>query len=119
MRTTIAVLALLSGTYEVVNALVDVKGHGDAPADAGWVAAVALSIVMGLLLVASGGALLRGGRKGARAARVAAFAALVLVVGLQLTFPFMSIFSRLLGFGVPLMLLVFTRSRGPSVPAVA
>lgn len=119
MRTAIATLAMLSGAFEIVNALVDVKGHGAAPADAGWVAAVALSIVMGLLLFAAGGALLRGGRKGARAARVAALATLALVVALQLTFPFMSIFSRLLGLVVPIMLLVFTRSRGPSVPAVA
>ena len=119
MRTTIAVLATLSGAYEIVNALVDVKGHGDAPADPGWVVAVALNILMGLLLVGAGGALLRGGRKGARTARVAALATLALVVALQLTFPFMSIFSRLVGFVVPAMLLVFTRSRGPSVPAVA
>ena len=119
MRTTIGVLTMLSGAYEIVNALFDVKGHGAAPADAGWVAAVALSILMGLLLLASGGALLRGGRTGAHVARVAAFATLALVVGLQLTFPFMSIFSRLLGFAVPIVLLVVTRSRGPSVPAVA
>ena len=119
MRTTIAMLAMLSGAYEIVNALVAVKGHDATPMDAGVVFSAVLSVLMGVLLVAAGAALRRGGRRGAQTARVAALVVLALVVALQFTFPYMSIFSRLLGLLVPVLLLVFTRSRGPSVPAVA
>lgn len=118
-RRTVAALATLGGLFELANTGAEVWA-GYAGVMLGWAVAMVLSVVMGALLLASGVALLRGGTGGARVARGTALACLALVIGLQLTWPFMSIFSRLLGVVLPLALLVvLRRGRGPSAPAVA
>ncbi|GJG85891.1 hypothetical protein tb265_10720 [Gemmatimonadetes bacterium T265] len=123
-RRTAAALAVLGGAYEVVNTGAEVwAGYGGPTA--GWALAMALSTLMGLLLLAAGVALFRGGPGATRLSRGAALACLMLVVGLQLFMPFMSVFARLLGVGLPVALLLVTRpprgtaGRDPSVPAVA
>jgi hypothetical protein len=79
--------------------------------------AVALDFVMGALMLGAGIALLQ---RRANATRIAALACLVLVVGLQLTFPYMSIFSRLLGVGIPIALLLASRRDDSSaMPSMA
>lgn len=120
-RRTVAVLAVLGGAYEVVNTGAEVWAGYGGPIG-GWALAMVLSTLMGGLLLAAGVALFGRGARATRFARGAAIGCAVLVVGLQFTFPFMSIFARLLGVGIPVALLLTTRGttgRGPSVPAVA
>lgn len=118
-RRTVAGLAVFGGLYELANTAAEVwAGYGGSTG--GWALAMALSFLMGALLLAAGVALLRRGPAATRLARGAALGCLALVVTLQFTWPFMSIFARLLGVGIPLALLLSAR-RGPgaSAPAVA
>lgn len=118
-RRTVAALAALGGLFELTNTGAEVWAGYRGPMR-GWALAMALAFAMGGLLLAAGVVLLRGGSGAARLARGAALGCLALVVGLQLAFPFMSIFARLLGVAVPLALLrVLRRGPGPSAPAVA
>ncbi len=117
-KRTVAVLAVLGGAFQVANALRDVLAHEDGARDGAYVLAVALGVLMGALLAASGVALLRQRSGATRVARDAALASLALVVGLQLAFPFMSLFSRLIGMGIPIALLLVTQRRDPSMPAL-
>lgn len=120
-KRTVAMLAVLGGAFEVVNAGADVWAGGSAPRGGGWMLAVALAALAGVLLAAGGVGLLRRDPGGARLARGGALACLALVVTLQLTFPFLSIFSRLLGIGLPLALLLVARrpSGDTSMPSAA
>ena len=116
-RRTVAGLAVFGGLYELANTGAEVRAGYQGPTG-GWALAVAFSFVVGALLLAAGVALLRRGPAATRLARGAAFGCLVLVVGLQVVFPFMSVFARLLGIAVPVALLLAAR-RGPPAPAVA
>lgn len=118
-RRSVAGLAVVGGLYELGNTGAEVWA-GYAGALGGWGLAMALSALTGVLLLTAGIALRRRGADATRLTRGAALGCLALVVGLQFTWPFMSIFSRLLGVGVPLaVLLVLRRDPGPSAPAVA
>jgi hypothetical protein len=118
-KRTMAVVTVLAGAFELANTGAEVWAGRDGRSGDGWQLAMVLAALMGALLLTAGIALLRRGPGPERAARAAALACLALVVTLQFTFPFMSIFSRLLGVGVPLALLFVTRRRDPSVPVAA
>jgi hypothetical protein len=119
-----ATLALLGGAFQLANTGAEVWAGYRGPTG-GWALAMALAFVMGALLLTGGVALVRPGPGATRLARGAALACLALVVGLQLVFPFMSIFARLLGVGIPVALLLATRGsggapgRGSSAPTAA
>jgi hypothetical protein len=123
-RRAVAALAVLGGLFQLANTGAEAWAGYAGPAG-GWRSAMALAFLMGALLLAAGAALLRRGPGAARLARGAALACLALVAGLQVVLPFMSIFARLLGVGLPVALLLVTRrprggpGRDPSVPAVA
>ena len=101
-----AMLTVLVGVLGILNAGVE------------WGAAVtgtiggmhALSLVLGVLasglLLAAGVAILRPSQQGRQAARLALIGSLVLIVAARLLFPWMSIFSQLVGFGLPVGLLI-------------
>jgi hypothetical protein len=120
-RRPVAILALLGGAFEILNAGADVRAGWGTYRGSGWVVALMLSVAMGALLAAAGVALLRPRSGTTRWVRGGAVASLALAVGIQLVFPYMSIFSRLLAVGIPLALLFVARrpTRGPSVPSVA
>ena len=65
--------------------------------------AVVLGVFASVLLVGAGVALLL---RRPQAARLALFASLVSVVAARLLFPWMSYFSQLVGFGLPVALLI-------------
>lgn len=121
-RRAVAMLAVVGGVFEAINTGVEyLAGRGASRGDGGWLLAVALGVALGAVLAAAGVALLRGGAGATRAARVAAIACLALLLGVQLAFPFMSIFALLLGVALPVALLLAARrpSDGASMPSVA
>lgn len=119
-KRAVAVLAIMGGTFEIVNAGVDVFGQPVLPRGGGWMLAIALAVLMGVMLAVAGASLLRGGADQLRWTRRVAILCLVLVVSIQLLYPFMSIFSRLLGVVIPIaLLLAARRPSGPSMPSMA
>lgn len=101
-----ALLTVLLGVIGVLNAGVE-WGAGAAQTIQG---AHALSLVLGVLasvlLLAAGVALLSGTPRSRQAARLALLASVVMIVAARLLFPWMSIFSQLLGIGLPVALLI-------------
>jgi len=115
-----AILAVLIGALETVNALGEGWAGGVANGDGYSLAAGALGAVAGVLLVAAGIALLRRARGATAWARTAAATCLALFVFTALVTPRLSILATLLGVGFPIVLLLFLRwSQGRSVPTVA
>jgi hypothetical protein len=113
-----AILAVVIGGFELVNALVEGWAGGTESPSGAWLVAVALGMIAVVLLVATGIALLRRASGAPTWARGAAVASLALFVVTGLVHPWMSVISRVLGVGVPAALLIalfVTRGRGPSV----
>jgi hypothetical protein len=76
----------------------------------------------GALLLIAGVGLLRGTMSGRQTATLASLVSVIMVVGTRLLYPWMSIFSQLIGIGLPIALLValhWPGRRGPSDPRVA
>jgi hypothetical protein len=117
-----AILAVLIGGFEAVNALAEGwAGRTESPSGS-WLLAVALGVIAGALLVATGIALLRRAPGAPMWARGAAIACLALFVVTGLVHPWMSLVSRVLGIGFPIALLLalfVTGGRGPSVSRTA
>ena len=118
-RQIVASMAVLGGAFEVVNVLRELGASGNVSGGGIYGLAVAMSVLAGLLLAGAGVALFRRGAAATRVARVAAVACLALVIGVQLAFPVISIFARLIGIGIPIALLLVTRRGDPSVAALA
>jgi len=101
-----AMLTVLLGVIGVLNAGVE-WGAGAAQTIQG---AHAVSLMLGvfasLLLLAAGVALLSGTPRSRQAARLALLASVVMIVAARLLFPWMSIFSQLVGIGLPVGLLI-------------
>jgi hypothetical protein len=117
-----AILAVLIGALEAVNALAEGWGGGVMNRDGYSLVAGTMGAVAGALLVAAGIALLRRTPGAAAWARGAAITCLAVFVFIGLVTPRMSIVATLLGIGFPIALLLFlrwTRGRGPSVPMTA
>jgi hypothetical protein len=103
-----AMLTVLLGVIGVLNAGVEWgAGGGAAQTIQG---AHAVSLVLGVfasvLLLAAGVALLSGTPRSRQAARLALLASVVMIVAARLLFPWMSIFSQLVGIGLPVGLLI-------------
>jgi hypothetical protein len=103
-----AVLTVLLGVIGVLNAGVEWgAGAGAAQTIQG---AHAVSLMLGvfasLLLLAAGVALLSGTPRSRQAARLALLASVVMIVAARLLFPWMSIFSQLVGIGLPVAFLI-------------
>lgn len=121
---TMAILAVLIGVFEALNAVAEAWPGGFAGSD-GYglrLAGVVLTLAAGALLLASGIAMLRRTSGATTLARAAAVACLAVVVLVRLVQPWMSIFSMLLGIAFPIALLLSlyrTRGRGSSAPTMA
>lgn len=119
---TMAILAILIGTLEVVNAAAEavVGGlvlHGGYSLVAGAVAAAA-----GGLLIASAVAMLRGSKGAMGLAQGAAIACLAVFALVAALHPIFSVLATILGVGFPVAMLVFLRvmqGRGPAEPMAA
>ena len=117
-----AMLTVLLGVFVALGAVVD----GVAGQRQGFGGTHLLSVVLGVLagssLLVAGGALLRSTTSSRRTATIASLATLVLIVLVRLVFPWMSIFSQLVGYGLPIALLIalhWPGQRGPSASGFA
>lgn len=118
---TIAILSILIGVLEMMNAFAEASAASTRTHDAHWLSAVALVLGAGMLLIATGIALLRPLEGAILLARVASVLCLVGFVGARLVHPWMSILAQLLGICFPAALLFFLlwpSNRTPSAPLV-
>ena len=117
---TIAILSILIGVLEMMNAIAEVSASTPTH-DAHWLSAIAMVVGAGMLLVVTGIALLRRFARSIDFARVASVACLAVFVGARALHPWMSILAQLLGICFPAALLCFVvwpRDRTPSGPLV-
>ena len=98
-----AMLTVLLAGFGVVGAVGEWVAGTKGAMGGGYVLAVVLGVLASALLLGGGVAILL---RSQQAARLALFASLALVVAARLLFPWMSIFSQLVGFGLPVALLV-------------
>jgi len=98
-----AILTVLLGVLGILNAVVEWVAGSKGAIDGAYVLAVVLGVFASALLLGAGIAILL---RRQQAARLALFASLVSVTAARLLFPWMSIFSQLVGFGLPVALLV-------------
>ena len=107
-----AIVAVLIGTLELVNALIEGLAGGFATSPVG----ATLAAIAGVLLVVAGIGLLRGSSRATIWPRSAVIVCLVLFVIASTYHSQLSIFSRLLGIGYTLAFLIYltgTRGSGP------
>jgi hypothetical protein len=102
----VAMLTVLMGAFVALSALVEGMGAaGLGTLDGTHLLAIVLGGIAGALLLAAGVALLRRTPSARRTATFAALGSLVIVVMARLAHPWMSIFSQLVGIGLPIALL--------------
>jgi hypothetical protein len=99
-----AVLTLLLGVLGILNALVESLAGGTGTTE--HALSLVLAVFASALLLATGVAILRPTERGRQAGRLTVLAALVLIVAARLLHPWMSIFSQLVGIGLPVALLI-------------
>ena len=98
-----AMLTVLLGVFGIGNAVVEWVAGSKGAIDGRYVLAVVLAVFASVLLLGAGAAILL---RRPQPARGALLASVVLFVAARLLFPWMSIFSQLIGFGLPVALLV-------------
>jgi len=99
-------LTVLLAAFVIVGAVGEWVAGSKGAVDGRYVLAVVLGVFASVLLLGAGVAILLGTRWGRQPARIALFASLVSAVAARLLFPWMSIFSQLVGFGLPVALLI-------------
>ncbi len=115
-----ATLIVLLGVYVAVNALAEAFGGGAGTPAGRYLLAIALGALAGALLLAAGIALLRRTPAGRQVTSLALVASLVIIVVVRVVHPWMSIFSQLVGIGLPVALLIALHwPRRPSVSGPA
>jgi hypothetical protein len=98
-----AILTVLLAGFGIVGAVGEWVAGSKGAMGGSYVVAVALGVFASALLLGAGVAILLRSRQ---AARLALLASLAMVVAARLLFPWMSIFSQLVGFGLPVALLI-------------
>jgi hypothetical protein len=99
-----AMLIVLVGVFGILNAVIEWSAGGNGTTE--HVLALVLGVGASALLLAAGVAILRPTERGRQAGRLALLAALVLIVAARLLHPWMSIFSQLVGIGLPVAFLI-------------
>lgn len=115
-----SMLAMLVGTADVLNALIEARAGWASQGGAAWLSSIAAAVIAGILIIAVGIAMLRRPSSSSMAAGIAAAVCLAMVASAQALHPWMSTFARLIGFGFPIVLGLFlltTRRGGPSALA--
>ncbi|PYP94361.1 MAG: hypothetical protein DMD38_15935 [Gemmatimonadetes bacterium] len=100
-----AMLTVLVGVFGILNAMVEWGAALTGTIGGVHALALVLGVCASALLLGAGAAILRG-TGGRQAARLALFASLVTIVAARLLFPWMSVFSQLVGIGLPIALLI-------------
>jgi hypothetical protein len=98
-----AILTVLLAGFGVVGAVGEWVAGSKGAMGGSYVVAVVLGVCASVLLLGAGVAMLLRSRQ---AARLALLGSLAMVVAARLLFPWMSIFSQLVGFGLPVALLI-------------
>ena len=98
-----AMLTVLLGVLGILNAVVEWVAGSKGAIDGAYVLAVVLGAFASALLLSAGIAILL---RRQQAARLALFASLVSVMAARLLFPWMSVFSQLVGIGLPAAFLI-------------
>jgi|SRR5437588_2323135 len=101
-----AMLTLLLGVFGIASAVVEWVAGSKGAMDGRYVLAVVLGVFASVLLLGAGVAILLQTRWGRQPARLVLFASLASMAAARLLFPWMSIFSQLVGFGLPVTLLI-------------
>jgi hypothetical protein len=118
----IAMLTVLLGVLEALNAAVEGVSGLRGGISAAYLLAIMLGASAGALLLIAGVALLRRTPSGRQTAIISALASLALFLIARLLFPWMSVFSQLVGIVLPIVLLAmlhWPRRRGPSPSGAA
>ena len=113
-----AILIVLLGVFAALGAAIEgVMGMRHGELGTAYLLAVVLGAVAGALLLVAGVAVLRGAPSAERTASRAAIASLVVFLLARLLFGWMSIFTQLVGIGLPLVILatLHWRRSGPQV----
>src|SRR6266511_6042869 len=109
MEVTMKVAAILTGllgVFGIANAAVEWVAGSKGVNEGTYVLAVVLGVFASVLLLGAAVAILLQTRWGRQPARLALVASVVLFVAARLLFPWMSYFSQLVGFGLPVALLI-------------
>lgn len=101
-----AMLTVLVGVFGILNAMVEWGAALTGTTGGMHALALVLGVFASALLLTTGVASLRPTQGGRQAARLALFASLVMIVAARLLFPWMSVFSQLVGIGLPVALLI-------------
>ena len=112
-----AMLTVLVGVFGILNAMVEWGAALTGTIGGMHVLALVLGVFASALLLAAGAAILRPTPRGRQAGRLALLASLVLFIAARLLFPWMSVFSQLVGIGLPaafLIALYWPRKATPS-----
>jgi hypothetical protein len=112
-----ATMTVVFGAIVALNAVAEGIAASHGTLEGVHVIAVVLGGLAGVPLLAAGIALFRGGQASRHFAELAAVASLVLIIIARFMHPWMSIFAQLVGFGLPIALLVTLHwPRGGSRP---
>ena len=109
MEVTMKVAAILTGllgVFGIANAAVEWVAGSKGANDGTYVLAVVLGVFASVLLLGAAVAILLQTRWGRQPARLALVVSVVLFVAARLLFPWMSYFSQLVGFGLPVAFLI-------------
>jgi hypothetical protein len=118
----IAMLAVLLGVFGTLSAVAEGAAGLRGGISGTYLLTIVLGASAGALLLIAGVALLRRTPSGRQTATIAALASLALFLIARLLFPWMSIFSQLVGIVLPIALLAvlhWPRRRGPSPSGAA
>lgn len=106
MKLAAMLTLLLGGVIGILNAVVEWVAASKQTMSGTHVVSLVLGVLASALLLAAGVAILNRTQRGQQAARLAVLASLVIIVAARLLFPWMSIFSQLIGIGLPVALLI-------------
>lgn len=101
-----ALVTVLGGLLATLNAVVEALAALRGTMAGTHVLSVALGVLAGALLLTAGVTLLRKAESARRGATIATFACIVLMLVARLLHPWMSIVSQLVGFSLPITLLM-------------
>ena len=111
-------LTVLVSVFGILNAVIEWLAGGNGTTQ--HVLSLVLGVFASALLLAAGAAILRPTERGRPVARLALVAAIGLIVAARLLHPWMSPFSQLVGFGLPVAILIaLYRPRKPSALGAA
>jgi hypothetical protein len=106
MKLAAMLTLLLGGVIGILNAAVEWVAASEQSISGTHEVSLVFGVLASALLLAAGVAILNRTQRGRQAARLALFASLVMIVAARLLFPWMSVFSQLVGIGLPVALLI-------------